>query len=138
QGRHGCHGRQQARPKERSDRGLGAERRTDLAAGAEGGRGSQDLCRPHAGAEADQARARLRHFHRHQLRRCDEADLTVTTLASQTESVASSRPSTAWATLWWPRLRAALLAVAFPLVLLAICHFSTAGRPGSLIPPPYA
>jgi NitT/TauT family transport system permease protein len=30
-----------------------------------------------------------------------------------------------------------LLAVAFPVVLLAIWHFSTVGRPGSLIPPPH-
>jgi NitT/TauT family transport system permease protein len=61
----------------------------------------------------------------------------VTTLASQTESAASSTPSSAWALLWWPRLRSVLLAIAFPLALLAIWHFSTAGRPGSLIPPPY-
>lgn len=39
--------------------------------------------------------------------------------------------------LWWPRLRPALLAVAFPLALLAFWHLATAGRPGSLIPPPY-
>jgi NitT/TauT family transport system permease protein len=63
--------------------------------------------------------------------------LIVTTLASQTESAASSTPSTAWAALWWPRLRTVLLAIAFPLLLLAVWHFSTAGRPGSLIPPPY-
>jgi NitT/TauT family transport system permease protein len=61
----------------------------------------------------------------------------VTTLASQTESVTASTASTAWATLWWPRLKTVLLAIAFPLALLAIWHFSTAGRPGSLIPPPY-
>lgn len=61
----------------------------------------------------------------------------MTTLASQTESAASSTPSSAWALLWWPRLRSVLLAIAFPLALLAIWHFSTAGRPGSLIPPPY-
>jgi NitT/TauT family transport system permease protein len=61
----------------------------------------------------------------------------VTVLASQTETAASPTPSTAWAALWWPRLKAGLLAIAFPLVLLAIWHFSTAGRPGSLIPPPY-
>ena len=35
------------------------------------------------------------------------------------------------------RLRPALLAVAFPMALLAIWHFATAGRPASLIPPPY-
>jgi NitT/TauT family transport system permease protein len=38
---------------------------------------------------------------------------------------------------WWPRLRPVLLAVTFPALLLAIWHFSTVGRPGSLIPPPY-
>src|SRR5260370_42409693 len=38
---------------------------------------------------------------------------------------------------WWPRLRPLLLAVTFPAVLLAIWHFSTVGRPASLIPPPY-
>jgi NitT/TauT family transport system permease protein len=37
----------------------------------------------------------------------------------------------------WPWLRPALLAVTFPLVLLAVWHFSTAGRAASLIPPPY-
>jgi NitT/TauT family transport system permease protein len=60
----------------------------------------------------------------------------VTTLASQTESAAAAASSTAWATLW-PRLKVVLLAIAFPIVLLAIWHLSTAGRPGSLIPPPY-
>jgi NitT/TauT family transport system permease protein len=60
----------------------------------------------------------------------------VSTLASQTESAAAAASSTAWATLW-PRLRTVLLAIAFPVVLLAIWHLSTAGRPGSLIPPPY-
>jgi NitT/TauT family transport system permease protein len=30
-----------------------------------------------------------------------------------------------------------LLAVAFPAAMLAIWHFATVGRPGSLIPPPY-
>jgi NitT/TauT family transport system permease protein len=61
----------------------------------------------------------------------------VTTLTSQTESAASATPSSAWLLLWWPRLRTVLLAIAFPLALLAIWHFSTTGRPGSLIPPPY-
>jgi NitT/TauT family transport system permease protein len=60
----------------------------------------------------------------------------VSTLASQTESTAAAASSTAWATLW-PRLKVVLLAIAFPVVLLAIWHLSTAGRPGSLIPPPY-
>ena len=60
----------------------------------------------------------------------------MTTLASQTESAAAAASSTVWATLW-PRLKVVLLAIAFPIVLLAIWHLSTAGRPGSLIPPPY-
>src|SRR3982074_3870934 len=30
-----------------------------------------------------------------------------------------------------------LLAIAFPVALLAIWHFATTGRPASLIPPPY-
>src|SRR5437868_8650493 len=37
----------------------------------------------------------------------------------------------------WPRLRPLLLAIAFPLALLAIWHFATVNRPASLIPPPY-
>ena len=59
----------------------------------------------------------------------------MTTLASQHEAVTApevSRPA-----VWWPRLRPVLLAIAFPAVLLAIWHFSTVGRPDSLIPPPY-
>ena len=61
----------------------------------------------------------------------------MTTLASQTESDTASLPSHSWAAAWWPRLRPLLLAVTFPAVLLAIWHFATAGRPASLIPPPY-
>jgi NitT/TauT family transport system permease protein len=63
----------------------------------------------------------------------------MTTLASNTEhetaAVAAREPSQVVS--WWPRLRPALLAVAFPLALLAIWHFATVGRPGSLIPPPH-
>jgi NitT/TauT family transport system permease protein len=44
---------------------------------------------------------------------------------------------TSRAAAWWPRLRPALLAITFPVVLLAFWHFATVGRPGSLIPPPY-
>ena len=44
---------------------------------------------------------------------------------------------TAWAATWWLHLRPLLLAAAFPAVMLAIWHFSTVGRPGSLVPPPY-
>jgi len=38
---------------------------------------------------------------------------------------------------WAPRIKPALLAVAFPLALLAIWHFATVNRPASLIPPPH-
>lgn len=61
----------------------------------------------------------------------------MTTLASQTESDTASLPSHSWVAAWWPRLKPPLLAVTFPAVLLAIWHFATAGRPASLIPPPY-
>ncbi len=61
----------------------------------------------------------------------------MTTLASRTEDEAASARETSWMTAWWPRLRPLLLAVTFPLALLAIWHFATMGRPGSLIPPPY-
>ena len=37
----------------------------------------------------------------------------------------------------WPRVKPALLAIAFPLALLAFWHLATANRPASLIPPPY-
>jgi NitT/TauT family transport system permease protein len=61
----------------------------------------------------------------------------VTTLASHSEGDAASARETSRRVNWWPRLRPAMLAVAFPIVLLLIWHFATAGRPGSLIPPPY-
>ena len=61
----------------------------------------------------------------------------MTTLASHTEEETRSAPATSWATAWWPRLRSLLLAATFPVALLAIWHFATVGRPGSLIPPPY-
>jgi NitT/TauT family transport system permease protein len=61
----------------------------------------------------------------------------VTTLASDTGDEPASGRETAWATAWWPRLRPWLLALTFPLAMLAIWHFATVGRPGSLIPPPY-
>jgi len=38
---------------------------------------------------------------------------------------------------YWPRLKPILLAIAFPLALLAMWHFATVNRPASLIPPPY-
>jgi NitT/TauT family transport system permease protein len=37
----------------------------------------------------------------------------------------------------WPRVKPALLAIAFPVALLAFWHLATANRPASLIPPPY-
>jgi len=61
----------------------------------------------------------------------------VTTLTSHTEDEAASAHEASRAAAWWPRLRPVLLAVAFPMALLAIWHFSTVGRPTSLIPPPY-
>jgi NitT/TauT family transport system permease protein len=63
----------------------------------------------------------------------------VTTLTTETpqensrETVAREAPAIAW----WPRIKPILLAIAFPLVLLAIWHFATVNRPASLIPPPY-
>jgi NitT/TauT family transport system permease protein len=59
----------------------------------------------------------------------------VTTLTTETEATTTPReraPST-----WRPRAKPLLLAIAFPLVLLALWHFSTVNRPASLIPPPY-
>jgi NitT/TauT family transport system permease protein len=61
----------------------------------------------------------------------------VTTLAADTENAAVARRKMPWASTWWPRLRPLLLAVAFPAAMLAIWHFATVDRPGSLIPPPY-
>jgi NitT/TauT family transport system permease protein len=58
----------------------------------------------------------------------------VTTLTTET-SQATSREARAPA--YWPRIKPILLAIAFPLALLAIWHFATAGRPASLIPAPY-
>jgi NitT/TauT family transport system permease protein len=61
----------------------------------------------------------------------------VTTLTSQGGSDTASADAITGSANWWPRLRPALLAIAFPLGLLVIWHVCTAGRPGSLIPPPY-
>src|SRR5262249_39838959 len=61
----------------------------------------------------------------------------MSTLASENESSAAAAPETAPVAAYWPRIKPVLLAVAFPLLLLAIWHFATAGRPASLIPPPY-
>jgi NitT/TauT family transport system permease protein len=61
----------------------------------------------------------------------------VTALASDSGVAAAPLRDTPPATAWWSRLRPMLLAIAFPLALLAIWHFATTGRPASLIPPPY-
>ena len=61
----------------------------------------------------------------------------MTTLTSDTGTDAAAKRETSSVTSWWPRLRPVLLAVAFPVALLAIWHFATSGRPASLIPPPY-
>jgi len=59
----------------------------------------------------------------------------VTTLTTETENTTAT-PEKAAVT-WWPRAKPILLAIAFPLVLLALWHFATVNRPASLIPPPY-
>ena len=61
----------------------------------------------------------------------------MTTLTSQSEDGTSPARAPSPASVWWPRLRPVLLAVTFPIVLLAVWHFATVGRPASLIPPPY-
>jgi NitT/TauT family transport system permease protein len=61
----------------------------------------------------------------------------VTALTSEPEEGTASARATSWTAAWWPRLRPPLLAATFPIALLAIWHFATTGRPGSLIPPPY-
>jgi NitT/TauT family transport system permease protein len=61
----------------------------------------------------------------------------MSTVASDTEATAAATREPSAAALWLPRLRPVLLAVAFPIVLLAFWHFATANKPASLIPPPY-
>jgi NitT/TauT family transport system permease protein len=61
----------------------------------------------------------------------------MSTLASESNTATAVVPETAPAMAYWPRVKPVLLAVAFPLLLLAIWHFATANRPASLIPPPY-
>ena len=58
----------------------------------------------------------------------------MTTLTTEHEGTATAAQSPAAV---WPRIKPILLAVAFPLILLALWHFSTVNRPASLIPPPY-
>jgi len=59
----------------------------------------------------------------------------VTTLTTETENTTATPEK--GAVTWWPRAKPILLAIAFPLVLLALWHFATVNRPASLIPPPY-
>src|SRR5215468_10027449 len=59
----------------------------------------------------------------------------MTTLISETQG-STAVPETS-AAAYWPRLKPVLLAIAFPLLLLAIWHFATVNKPASLIPPPY-
>ncbi len=61
----------------------------------------------------------------------------MSTLASDSADKAGASSTAPFGAMWWPRLRPVLLAVAFPLALLAFWHFATVGRPGSLIPPPH-
>ncbi|MEH2519263.1 hypothetical protein V1279_004836 [Bradyrhizobium sp. AZCC 1610] len=79
--------------------------RTDMAARSKADRAVENLCRPHAGAEADQAAAGFLSVHRHQLRRCGEANLSVTTLASDSDNSAVAEHKASWMATWWPRLR---------------------------------
>ena len=60
----------------------------------------------------------------------------MTTLASDNDNSTVAEKAS-WMATWWPRLRPILLAIAFPAAMLAIWHFATIGRPGSLIPPPH-
>jgi len=60
----------------------------------------------------------------------------VTTLAAGNEDAAVAARKVPRSATWWPRLRPLLLAVAFPAAMLAIWHFATVNRPGSLIPQP--
>ena len=61
----------------------------------------------------------------------------MTALASdRTDEAASPRERSSLVSVW-SRLRAVLLAMTFPAALLVFWHLATAGRPGSLIPPPH-
>ena len=62
---------------------------------------------------------------------------TVTTLTTMENRETSTATPQSAAAKWAPRIKPALLAVAFPLALLAIWHFATVNRPASLIPPPH-
>lgn len=61
----------------------------------------------------------------------------MTALVSESEDETSRARETSRAAAWWPRLRPLLLAVTFPVVMLAVWHFATVGKAASLIPPPY-
>jgi NitT/TauT family transport system permease protein len=58
---------------------------------------------------------------------------TLTTENQQAKTAAVEKAPSAW----WLRIKPILLAITFPLLLLALWHFSTVNRPASLIPPPY-
>lgn len=60
----------------------------------------------------------------------------MTTLTTEDQKAAIA-PTEKASVAYWPRIKPILLAITFPLVLLALWHFATVGRPGSLIPPPY-
>jgi len=60
----------------------------------------------------------------------------VTTLATEDQKAATA-PRERTPIAYWSRIKPILLAIAFPLVLLALWHFVTVNRPASLIPPPY-
>jgi NitT/TauT family transport system permease protein len=61
----------------------------------------------------------------------------VAALASDSGDDTAPLRQASWARAAWSWLRPLLLAVIFPMAMLAIWHFSTVGRPGSLIPPPH-
>ena len=59
----------------------------------------------------------------------------MTTLTTETGDTTAPRERASVA--YWSRIKPILLAIAFPLVLLALWHFATVNRPASLIPPPH-
>jgi NitT/TauT family transport system permease protein len=64
------------------------------------------------------------------------ADITPVTAAAAEASPRAAASPAALAAPHWPRLRGALLTLAFPLAVLVVWHFATFGRKFSLIPPP--
>ena len=61
----------------------------------------------------------------------------MTTLASDRSDEAAPPLERSARVAAWSRLRPVLLALTFPAALLVFWHLATAGRPGSLIPPPH-